>query len=244
MNKLLSSLLLLFLSFTLIAREVPSIRGPVMDEVGVFSKRDVQIISNSLRELKKTHGAELQVYIIDSLEGESIDGYSIKVTDKWKLGDEKKDNGILFLIAIKDRKMRIEVGQGLEGDLTDAMSGRIISSVKPYFKDGDYRSGIVNGLALISKTIGGKLTNSPKVRKRKKRSGGFNIGSLIFIFFIISSMFGRRRGRGGGLMTALLVGSVLGGGGRSYGGGGGGFSGGGSFGGGGGFSGGGASGGW
>lgn len=242
--KLITSFLLLFLSISLVAREVPSIRGPVMDEAGIFSKRDIQIISNSLYNLKKTDGAELQLYVINSLEGESIEGYSIKVTDKWKLGNAKKDNGILFLIAIKDRKMRIEVGQGFEGVLPDALAGRIIDSIKPYFKDGDYRSGIVNGLSLITKSIGGELQNSPKVRKRRKKSGGINIGSLIFIIFVLSSMFGRRRGgRGGGLLTALLIGSVLGGG-RSYGSGGGFSGGGGSFGGGGGFSGGGASGGW
>lgn len=233
--------LLFSFSNSLVAKEVPRLL-PVVDQAGLLSRQVRAQLTNALIQIKKQTGNEIAVLTVDSLEGESIDGYSIKVTDKWKLGSKDKDNGVLFLIAIKDRKMRIEVGQGLEGDLPDARAGQIIRSIQPYFKKGEFKSGIILGVSQIAENIGVKLTNAPRVRNRRSRKG--SSGLLVFAIIILSFFF-RGRGGGGGLMSGLILGSMLSGG-RSSGGGfgGGGFSGGGGFGGGGGFSGGGASGGW
>jgi uncharacterized protein len=248
MKNLIVFLLLILFSLSSQALDVPRLSSPVIDNAGLLSKQVRSALALALVQVKRDSGHEIAVLTVKSLEGESIDGYSMKVSDKWKLGSEYKDNGVLFLIALDDRKMRIEVGQGLEGAIPDITAGRIIREVQSYFKKGDYKSGIIIGVSQIAKKTGANLTNTPRVRNR--RSGGGN-GSLIFIIIIgLVSIFGRggRNGRGGGgLLTGLLLGSMMGGG-RSGGGFGGGSSsgsfGGGGFGGGGGFSGGGASGGW
>ncbi len=223
------------------AKEVTRGGKAIVDHAGLLSPQARIALSNSLFEIKRQTGNEIALLTIKSLDGDTIDGYALKVVDQWKLGQKEKDNGILFLISVADRKMRIEVGSGLEGDLPDIVAGRIIRDVQPYFKRGDYQSGIILGLSHIVEKTGGKLTNTPRVTNR--RSGKKSSGLLFIILFILSMLFGRRRG----LVSGLLLGSALGGASSRGGfGSGGGFGGGGSFGGGGGggFSGGGASGGW
>jgi len=234
--------LLLSLSMSITAKEVPSLL-PVVDQAGLLSRQVRAQLTNALIAIKNQTGNEIAVLTVKSLEGESIDGYSIKVTDKWKLGSKEKDNGVLFLISMNDRKMRIEVGQGLEGDLPDARAGQIIRAIKPYFKRGDYKAGIILGVSQIAQNIGVELKGAPKVRNRRSRKR--SSGLFFIIILVLSFLFRGRGGRGGGMMSMLLLGSMMGGGRSSGFGGGGGFSGGsGGFGGGGGFSGGGASGGW
>lgn len=236
MKSVLLFIFLLSLSHKIIAKEVPALL-PVVDQAGLLSRQVRTQLTNALVAIKRQTGNEIAVLTVTTLEGESIDGYSIKVADKWKLGSKDKDNGVLFLIAVNERKMRIEVGQGLEGDLPDARAGQIIRGIQPYFKKKEYKTGIVLGISQIAKNIGVELKNAPKVRNR--RSGKKSSG-LFFIVIIALSFIFRGRG-GGGLMSGLLLGSMMGSG-RSSRGGFGGSSGG--FGGGGGFSGGGASGGW
>ena len=187
--------------------------------------------------------AQVAVLIVPSLKGETVEGYSLQVVEKWKLGTEKKDNGVLFMIALKERKLRIEVGQGLEGVLTDAKASRIIrENVSPLFKEQKFNEGVLVGAFLITKSlIGAKKAQevfNTSVNKLSSKGRKKNRSSLFFLFlFIIFPLFGNR----GGFLSYLFLGSLLGGG-R------GGFSGGGGFGGfgggGGGFSGGGASGSW
>ena len=221
----------IFFSYSALALAIPPLNSPIVDQAGLLSTKLADALSRSLINLKRQTGTELALLTVNSLEGEPIENYSISVVDKWKLGQKDKDNGILFLISLKDRKMRIEVGQGLEGEIPDAMAGRIISAVRPYFKNSDYQGGIVFGLSKIVERLGHKLTNTPVTRRHKKKANP--IGTLIFVvIFIFFSFFGRRRG------GFFYVGSGFGSSGGS------GFSGGGGFGSGGGFSGGGASGGW
>jgi uncharacterized protein len=209
-------------------------------------------ISASLMQFKRKYGPQIQVVTIPKLQDETIEGFSIKIVDKWKLGSKDKDDGVLLLIATQDRKVRIEVGQGLEGDLPDALAGKIIrAGIIPFFKKGQINAGVLTGLGMIAESIGGELENIPAPQmQRKRRSGGANLGYLLFLaFFLFGPMLGRRGrggrgGRGGigaSLLSGLLLGSILSGGRGGFGGGG---FGGGFGGGGGGFSGGGASGGW
>src|SRR5210317_913480 len=104
--------LLFLISFSLFAKEVPYLSNPVVDQAGLISSNLEQKL-NSL--LKRTKNFQMAILTIDSLEDESLEGYSIKVVDTWKLGTEKKDNGLLLLISKGDRRTRFEVGQGLEG---------------------------------------------------------------------------------------------------------------------------------
>lgn len=235
--RLILTLILLFSSFSIHALEVPRLSGPINDQAGLLSSQVREALNSALMSVKQTSGSEIAVLTIKSLEGESIEGYAIRVVDEWKLGSKNKDNGVLFLIALGEKQMRIEVGQGHEGDLPDAKAGHIINNVKTYFKRGDFQSGVILGVDQIAKSIGVNLRDVPKVsHKGTQKSGG---SLLFFVFVIIAFIFGRRGG-GGGLLAGVLIGGALGGGSSrsSYGGGG-------SFGGGGGgFSGGGASGGW
>jgi len=247
--------LLLYLSFLsclwanpVFSLDIPKHTGQVVDLAGAFTKSENVQISASLLKFKNKYGPQIQVVTIPELQGETIEGFSIKIADKWQLGSKDKDDGVLLLIATQDRKVRIEVGQGLEGDLPDALAGKIIrAGIIPFFKKGQINAGVLTGLGMIAESIGGELENIPTPQiQRKKRSGGANLGYLLFLAFFLfgPTMFGRGRRRGGigtSLLSGLLLGSILGGGRGHYGGG---FGGGGFGGGGGGFSGGGASGSW
>ncbi len=194
-----------------------------MDEAGIITDKVQFALAHKLKEFRNSTGNQVQVLTIKSLEGESIEGYSINVVDKWKLGSEKDDNGILFLISTTDRKMHIEVGQGLEGVLPDALAGRIIDTVRIDFKKGHYEQGIVHGTSLILSAIKGNLEG---IVPRKKHSDFASYVPLVFVIFWLWLTFFR---------PVWLI-TILGG--RSYG------RRGGHFGGGGGFSGGSASGSW
>jgi uncharacterized protein len=211
----------------------------VHDDAGILSKQTLMQLEGALKAHRDSTSSQIAVLIIPSLEDDDIESYAVRVFEEWKLGQEKIDNGVLFLVAMQEHQMRIEVGYGLEGVLTDAVSSRINrNEVAPYFRKGDYDNGIKAGVIAIIRTIQGTYKNegTPVVRKRKGRSP---LASFIFIAILIYVMRrGGRGGRGGGMgsyWSAAMLGSMLGGGGygRSSGSwdsrdfGGGGFSGGG-----------------
>lgn len=218
--------------------KVPALRGPVMDEVGVLRQQDRYDIEALVRDYNSQGKAQIQVLIIDSLQGLEIEDASIKITDAWKLGTEKQDNGILFLIAPNDRRLRIEVGQGLEGALPDAIAKRIISdTVLPLFKSGNLSSGVAVGVYQIISYIDKEYADQhivarPEVAQKKGLPGWAVLLILFFLLFIgrfmPGSSFGGRR-RGGGFYGGGFGGGGFGGGGGGgWSGGGGGFSGGGA----------------
>lgn len=241
MNKISywSQFFILFFAITFRAHalEVPVLTGPVVDEAQFLSRGASAAIENALKNFYQKEGIQFQVLIIDKLVDESIEGYSIKVVDEWKLGKKGDDRAALFLIALDDRKMRIEVGRGLEGNLTDLTSNRIINEVKPFFQKNDFDNGVALGLALMAQAEGKKLDFQGEIKPRHQRRGGsasmviFAIFGLIFFLqmFFPSGRGGSGRGGMGGF--GGFGGGGFGGGsggGGSWGGGGGGFSGGGS----------------
>lgn len=234
-------LILFFFLFLLIPavaqRSIPPHGGVwVHDEAGVLSAGAKAQMEAILKAERDSTSNQIAVYIIPSMDGDDIDDYAVRVFKEWKLGQEKKDNGVLFLIAMQDRLMRIEVGYGLEGVLTDALSSRINrNEVAPYFRQGNYEAGIQAGTLAIIKAISGEyVNNEPPITKRKKKSPW---STVIFIVLMILFMSRKNKGGGsgmGGYWTAAMMGSMLGGAGRGSGGwggggdfGGGGFSGGG-----------------
>ncbi|MBU0506374.1 MAG: TPM domain-containing protein [bacterium] len=234
---------LLIIPFISFARAIPLMTGPVVDEAKLLSQATNQKISHFLKTYYAQSGNQIQLLTINSLEGDPLEDFSIRVVDKWQLGDAEKDNGILFLIAKNDRKMRIEVGQGLEGALTDLQAGRIINNViTPYFKQGAFEDGILAGLNAITKALGSTLANEPQPTKVIHKTASpyqkfFKVGFSIiwFLLMFFGSFIGPSiRHRGGFWLLGTGSGSSSSGG----------FSGGGWSGGGGGFSGGGASGRW
>lgn len=224
----------------------------VVDLAGVVENNTEMKLNRYLQELEVKTTAQLVVLTIKSLEGESIEDLSITVAhDKWKLGQKGKDNGVLLLISVKDRKYRIEVGYGLEGVLPDSLVGSIGRNyLVPYFRKGDYSNGIYTATLAIANEIaseyGKQITGMPKLKRsiqsvKKDQTSGFIKKIFSLVFFIVLLLLFIKNPR---LLLVLLLFSSMGG--RSSWGGGGGFGGGaGGFGGGGGgFGGGGASGGW
>jgi uncharacterized protein len=228
-------------------KPVPFLSGRVVDEAGMLPADARQRIEEKLAAFEKSTGAQVAVLTVASLDGDPIEDYSIRVVETWKLGKKEKDNGVLLLVAEQDRKMRIEVGYGLEGELTDLESGRIVDNViRPDFQKGDFAAGIEHGVdAILSALGGGEVPAEPPARPASK--GGPD--GMIFIIFIVVFLYIFLRSRGGGRRGPWGGGGFWGGGfgGGSFGGGrggGGGFGGGGFSGGGGSFGGGGASGSW
>jgi uncharacterized protein len=170
----------------------------VRDEAGVLSPQTVQYLEQYLKQDRDSTSNQIAVYIIKSLQGEDIDDYTFRVFQKWKLGDEKKINGVLYLIAIDDRKFRIEVGDGLEGVLTDLQASRINRDrVAPYFRQGDFDNGVIAGVNAIRETIKGEYVNdNPKPQQGKRRRGNSLYTILLVLGLII--FLSRRRGGGGG----------------------------------------------
>lgn len=205
----------------------------VNDYVGLLDSSTKQKLEQTLKTFEEETSTQVLVAIFPSLEGENLEDLSIRLAEKWKAGQKDKDNGVILLVFKDDRKLRIEVGYGLEAVLTDALSKSIIQNeIVPYFKQGDYSSGILSGVAAILKATRGEYK-----AKKSQRNEGIDLDSLwliLFLFlFIFLPQFQKNRGRRDG----VTFGSGWGGGGSS---GGGGFSGGG----GGGFGGGGSSGSW
>lgn len=225
------------------ALEVPPLRGRINDYARLLSASEIEKLEAQLYEFEAQTSNQIAVLIIPTLADETIESYAIKVTEKWKLGSADKDNGVLLLIALEERQLRIEVGYGLEGALTDMLASQIIRyEIAPAFKQGKYFDGIQRGLTAIMQAIQNEYEGDPRQKEDYNEEVGKAISFFVFfIIFIILSL--SRRGRRG-LLWGLFWSSLFRGGGgwRSGGFGGGGF--GGFSGGGGGFGGGGASGGW
>lgn len=144
------TLSLLFISFTAQALEVPVLRSPVMDQAGVLSKDKKNALETDIRHIwEQEKQVQISVLIIQSLEGESIEDYSMKVAEKWQLGTKNEDNGLLILIAMQDRKMRIEVGNGIEGVITDSKSGRMIRDMGSFMRDKDVYGALNNTISEV-----------------------------------------------------------------------------------------------
>jgi uncharacterized protein len=228
----------LFLSLSSSALEVPAIDGPVVDNGDVISFFMEQKIEKALAKLYAKGGPQVQVLTVKNLEGENISSFSLRAAEQWKLGGKETDNGLLFVLAVEDRKMRIEVGSGLEGDFPDIVVGRILDSLRPYFRQGDYETGILIALQSIADRSGKTLKDAP-VRPKKKFSKDSKTFFFYLIVFILIFVFRFLRFRTRSYYTRDYTGGYIGsstggfgsgwsGGGSSWSGGGGGFSGGGA----------------
>jgi uncharacterized protein len=167
---LLFILLLCCLPFAAYSLDVPRLQGYVNDYAGRVSPSARSKIEGELRTFEQSDSTQVVILTIPSLEGENIEEFSIKVAEAWKIGQQQKDNGVLFVVSKQERKIRIEVGRGLEGKLTDLMAGRIIDQViKPRFKQGDFDGGFITGVsALIDATRGEFKAEQRPVQRRQK----------------------------------------------------------------------------
>lgn len=268
----LFALLLALVSSTAWAQLPARPEGPVADYANVLSPADSAALDAKLRAYNQATGRAIIVATVPSLDGEEIEPFAQKLAESWGIGGAESENGVLFLVAPAERKLRIHTARGVQERMTDIMSGRIIrDTVVPEFKSGNMSGGIVAGVDAIIQQLDMDPAQAKAIEeaqaaadRARQSEGGFPIGGLfwlvfVFLFFILPMLRGRgrrRRGRSPWGNTARDIilweaGSAIargvfnsGGGGGGWGGGGGGGGFGGFGGGGGGFNGGGASGGW
>ncbi len=153
--------IIMILSFTLYCffpLDIPYLSGRVNDYANILDNDSIALLENKLASYEKETTNQIAILIINSLEGENLEEFSMKTVEKWKLGTKEKDNGVLLLIALDDRKLRIEVGHGLEESLTDIRCGQIIrNKITPYFKTSNYKEGIIEGVDSIIGVIEGNV---------------------------------------------------------------------------------------
>ena len=195
--------------------------GFVNDFAGAMSVEGKQELENLLVDYNQQTGNEISVAIVGSIGDETIETYATELFEEWGIGAKAKDNGALFLVSTTEREMRIETGYGLEGDLTDIESKRIVSDVvPPYFKSEDYNEGARAGVIAMIDAIGAEYAPSSSVARdpAARSQNDFNIGDyfwvLIFVFIWFGSIFARSRSwwLGGviGAGTGIIVGFISG----------------------------------
>lgn len=233
---LLAAAALLFLA----PQEVPRLASPIEDLAGALTPAQVQEARGISAALEASDSTQVALLIVRTTGGKDISDYTLDVARANRLGQAAKNNGVLIVVAIDDRKVWIQVGLGLEGRLPDALASRIIrDEMVPKFRANDYGGGAISGVKAVAAAVKGEYKGAPASTRRKKTVGW---GVLILIL-VIAMLFSRRGSGLGGFFTGYMIGGMIGGGRGGWGGGGGG-GGGGWSGGGGSFGGGGAGGSW
>src|SRR3954470_12935737 len=219
MNVARDSLLALMLAFAFAALAdvaVPPLTGRVVDNTATLSSSDIASLDQSLKDFEARKGSQLAVLIVPTTAPETIEQYSLRVAEAWKIGRKKIDDGVLLVIAKNDRKLRIEVGYGLEGALTDVTSKRIIDEIiTPRFRSGDFAGGISAGVDRILRVVEGEKLPAPPPREQTAPQQGLqpswllehvNAPFAIFVIFVIGAIMRSTLGR---LMGSVATGSIV-----------------------------------
>ena len=241
MRRWLALCLLLCATALHAAPDFPALTGRVVDEANLMSRKQAHQLAQQLAVFEKRSGVQLVVVSIDTLAGDTIEEYGYQLGRHWGIGQKGKNNGVLLIIAQDERKVRIEVGYGLEGALPDAIAANIIQTrILPAFKRGDMVAGILAGSQGIMQALAGEYQPVDNTSKADKQGGPWLFILVVIAMIVLHNLRGGGGGPGGRRQAAYMAGEFGAGsfGGRT-GGGGGGFSGGGGS-----FGGGGASGGW
>ncbi|MBP8081736.1 MAG: TPM domain-containing protein [Spirochaetes bacterium] len=184
------------------AQEIPELKSRVNDYADMFSEETEKAIEAKITEIEKTDSTQIVVLSVNSLEGYPIEEFSIKTAEKWKIGQKGKDNGVILIFSKIDRKMRIEVGYGLEDKLTDLTSGRIIDNeITPMFKAGKYDEGLSRGIdSIISAVKGTYIADNSNETDSKKSPTVF-----IVILFVMIFILGKIKKILGGITGAIAL---------------------------------------
>ncbi len=190
---------------------VPALTGRVVDQTGTLTSSDIASLTQMLADLQTRKGSQIAVLIVPTTDGEAIEQFSLRVAEAWKIGRKKIDDGALLVVAKNDRHLRIEVGYGLEGALTDVTTKRIIDEViTPKFKSGDFAGGISAGVERMIALVNGEKLPAPEPAHWDSPNSfdAFNPFWLFFAFVvsgILRTTLGRLIGSiaTGGLVTAL-----------------------------------------
>ncbi|MCP3394855.1 YgcG family protein [Bradyrhizobium sp. CCGB12] len=201
-----------FLAFVIPAHAdvaVPQLTGRVVDQTGTLSSADIAALSQKLRHFENRKGSQVAVLIVPTTQPETIEQFSIRVADAWKIGRKKVDDGAILIVAKNDRHLRIEVGYGLEGALTDVTSRRIIDEIiTPKFRTGDFAGGISDGVDRMIRVIDGEPLPVP--------SPTVSFGSLddlaplfIVTLFVSIGVGGFFRAMLGRLLGSVATGGII-----------------------------------
>src|SRR2546430_11764919 len=208
---------------SLAATPVPKLEMRVTDLAGTLTAPQRDALEAKLADFEKRRGSQVAVLIVPSIGDETIEEFSGRVTDQWQLGRKAVDDGVLFAVAMKERRMRIHTGRGVQGTLTDALSKRIVSDlVAPHFRDGDFAGGIEAGADAIMKAIEGESLPAPHSPAHGKVDSVSSFGDLAFFALfaipilgtVMRSMFGRFFGAAAtsgiaGIVGWIFLGSVV-----------------------------------
>jgi uncharacterized protein len=209
-----ASLLALLICWAFVALAdvaVPPLTGRVVDQTGTLSTSDVASLTQKLKDLETRKGSQVAVLIVPTTQPETIEQFSIRVAEAWKIGRKKIDDGALLVVAKNDRKLRIEVGYGLEGSLTDVTANRIINEIiVPKFRSGDFAGGISAGVDRIIAVAEGEKLPPPAAREQSPDWAShfdlfnpFWLFALVVVGGIVRSVLGR-------LLGALTMGGMVG----------------------------------
>ena len=196
------------------ALDIPPLTSRVNDTAAMFSRQVVTETEALLQQFEASDSTQIVVLTIPSLAGELLEDYSMRVVEAWKIGQKGIDNGALLLITRDDRRLRIEVGYGLEGSLTDLIAGRIIGQViVPHFKKGDFDGGLTAGVQAMIQAVRGEFTASQaatSTRQPESDPAGL-IFLLIFAFSFIARIFRSKKGAAAmaGAVGAPLLGFMM-----------------------------------
>lgn len=223
--------------------QIPQVEQRVNDFTNTLTFNEWKSIEGMLKKFEDTTSNQIVVLMVDSLKGESIEDYAVQVFEKNKIGQSRKDNGVLLVIAKEDHKVKIEVGYGLEGALTDLVCEQIIDKeIVPQFRDANFYGGILTGVTSIMEATAGEYKAEPRGKAAPAISGTLFVLFLLFFFYGILPMVAARRrttigsggwnhfsgwgygggwggGFGGGMGGGMSGGGFMGGGGMSGGGG-------------------------
>jgi uncharacterized protein len=215
MNTARASLLALMLCWAFAALAdvaVPTLVGRVVDQTGTLSSDEIASLNQTLRNFEARKGSQVAVLIVPTTAPETIEQYSLRVAETWKIGRKKIDDGALLVVAKDDRRLRIEVGYGLEGALTDVTSKRIIDEIiTPSFRRGDFAGGISSGVDRIIRVVDGEPLPAPEPRREQGSSFLSHVDLLnpftLFAVFIVSAILRTTLGR---LIGAVATGGIVG----------------------------------
>jgi uncharacterized protein len=190
-------------------RDVPELEARVTDTTGTLAADVVARLEANLAELERSTGSQVAVLIVDSTSPEPIESFAIRVVDKWQLGRENFDDGVLLLVALEDRTVRLEIGYGLEGAIPDALANRIINEqIVPSFRAGEYGFGITAGIDAIAALVRNEELPPPEPRSTEEP---VDIFSLLPVVLVITVLVGAPLKRVlGALPGSVVTGGVAG----------------------------------
>ncbi|MCH9829202.1 MAG: YgcG family protein [Gammaproteobacteria bacterium] len=189
--------------------EVPALKAHVTDRTGTLSSSEQSALESKLTAFEREKGSQIAVLMVPSTGDETIEQYGIRVAEQWKLGREGVDDGAILIVAKDDRKLRIEVGYGLEGALPDVTAKRIVSDVvTPYFRDGDFYTGVSSGVDAMIAVVQGEPLPQPKARAQRHGDPAIMaLGTMLIFGTVIGSMVAAgSTKRRGGVVGALVAG--------------------------------------